>query len=85
MEELILHFVAALFCHKPWAFQGIASYLDCAWHSSKVSALLSPCFQCNSGTDFIDTTLALWLLSPAVMPHKDSNTHCLPSVRWSLH
>ena len=31
----ILHFVAALFCHKPWAFQGIASYLICAWHSMK--------------------------------------------------
>ena len=49
MEELILHFVAALFCHKPWAFQGIASYLDCAWHSSKVRASPVLC-QCTTVT-----------------------------------
>ena len=84
-KSWIIHFVAALFCHKPWAFKGIASYLACAWHSSKVRALLSPWFQCNSSTDFINTKLALWLLSQAVKPHKDRYTHCLPSVSWSLH
>ena len=58
-KSWILHFVAALFCHKPWAFQGIAFYLACVWHSSKVRALLSPWLQCGSSTDFIDTKLAL--------------------------
>ena len=86
-KSWIIHFVTALFCHKPWVVKGIASYLACAWHSSKVRVLLSPWFQCNSSTDFINTKLALWLLSPAVKPHKDRYTHCLqlPSASWSLH
>ena len=79
-----LHCVVALFCHKPWVFQGIASYLASAWHSLRVRAWLSSWFQCDSNIDFVNTKLVLWLLSVAVKLHKDRYTHCLPSVSQSV-
>lgn len=36
----MLQLVAVMFCHKPWAFQGIAAYLTCALLNLEVWAVL---------------------------------------------
>ena len=40
----ILRFTAVLFCHKPWAFQGILPYVVRAKHNSQVLHFSSLCF-----------------------------------------
>ena len=84
LQNLDTHFVAVLFCHKPWAFQGIASYLICACHSLKVWPVLSPLFHYGSTSALSKVEIALWSLSTAVKSHKDRHTAAVPSLSWGM-